>query len=137
MKVRRPRSFPYAQSTHSQQHVAEANLVPPTEQLCHRVAGCLLSRLADLREQLCQVSPPSKESKKMQLSWRVAIPPSLSAELIASKAVQLHGSQAPHLFWRVFGHTSASLFSETVCVTLLLHPATKGVEFGFISTGWE
>lgn len=74
--------------------------------------GYLLSRLADLREQLCQASLPSKVPKPL-VSTELAILPLLSAGLTAGKVVQLHGGSAPHLI----GHTSAFLFSETVFLT--------------------
>lgn len=53
------------------------------------VHKALFSRLADLREQLCQVSPPSKDEKTTPAACSAAIRPSLSAELIARKAAQL------------------------------------------------
>jgi len=48
-----------------QQYFTEPSHVPPVEELCKRhgvsVHQALLSRLADLREQLFLVNPPSKD----------------------------------------------------------------------------
>lgn len=85
--------------------------------------GYLLSRLADLREQLCQASPPSREPKPL-VSTEPAISPSLSGGLIARKVVQLHGSPAPHLV----GRTSAFLFSETVFLTSFTLQPEGGIQ---------
>lgn len=75
---------------------------------------------------------PSKQRlKKNPVACRAAIPPSPSAELIARKAAQLHSIQAVHPLWRkeiVFGLTSSFLFSEPLCLTVLILPGTRTLE---------